>query len=63
MYFYSYWLFQLVNLTNIQHFSVKFNVPPVQQLPHGKWWWWKRLYEFPYSHKQVVEGDFRLHYT
>ena len=25
------------------------------------WWWWKRLYEFPYSHKQVIEGDFCLH--
>ena len=40
MYFYSYWLFQRVNLTNIQHLSVKFNVPPVQQLPQG--WWWKK---------------------
>lgn len=28
MYFYSYWLFQWVNLTNIQHLSVKFYVPP-----------------------------------
>ena len=28
MYFYSYWLFQRVNLTNIQHLSVKFYVPP-----------------------------------
>ena len=28
MFFYSYWLFQWMNLANIQHICVKFNVPP-----------------------------------